>query len=1128
MHQPGAFCQQDRKPVLFDREHLLGGTLFSMIVVLAWNMKCVRCQRDCPASAKFCQECGAPLAAGGAVSGTFAAATAYDDGHGTPASTHSHAIEDRRQAVVLFADISGYTAQCARSDPEQVREMLVRFYAAMEEVVARYGGQILDRIGDAVMAAFGAPVAHGNDPERALRAALDMHAAAADLVDCDGLPMVLHIGAARGEVVTAVNRSGSAATYSITGATVNLAARLVALAAPGDTLISEAVYRAVPTLIAAESLGAHTLKGFALPVTVWRMQRLCAASTPLSPFVGRESEMMQLAAALDGACVTGKGMTIFIRGNAGIGKSRLVNEVRARASLQGFDVPLEQVLDFGVAKGKAAVPALLKAILAAAAPGSGPDLRAVLQQAIDTGLVLEDEALLIAALLELELSAAEEAAWHAVDNDTRARRTEEDLTMILQRVARNRPLLVTVEDIHWASGETLRHLLSIAQAAVQAPLILVMTSRIEGDPLDQTWRATLHGSPLLTLDLAPMLPHEASRLASEWVDVSSDFAQRCIDRAEGNPLFLEQLLRAPHESGPAGVPPTIQSLVLERVDRLSPAVRIALQAASVIGKRFSAHGLRTLSGDAIDHCEALVAADMIRCDGEDYQFTHALIQEAVYVSILQSRKRLLHRQLAHLAGEREPVLRAQHLDRADDPEAAHAYFLAARDETKRFRYDSALSLARRGIALAGEPALKCELSLLSGELLRELGSSADSLDAYRAALDLAADDVRRCKAWMGVAAGCRVTGDFAQAIDALSHAQDLANRLQLDGERSQIHNMRGNLYYARGDAVACEAEHVQALRHAQRSMNSEYEVRALSGLGDAQLDQGRMQQALRSFRQCVALCARHGWIAIEIPNRCMLGHCLRYAALLDEAIAEVERATADAQRLGLVPAQVFALMTLATVLVDAGRVAETEAVCLKGIPLARLAGARRFESSLLLSLADIRLRQGRRDEAMQEIETALALAYDTGLGFAGAATFGMIARAASSSEKRAQALREGEALLAQPCLAHSVLRFHVNAIEACIEAAEWDDTLRYARSLETFMRAEPLPWATLVIERARALSQLATGADKSAARHQLECVRKDLLKAGLGSALTAIDAALAASGYPDARPGPTPWCTSCN
>jgi class 3 adenylate cyclase len=180
------------------------------------------------------------------------------------------AAGERRQATIVFADIVGYPEQCSRHDPEQVQGMLSSFFAAMDRVLEAYGGTVFERAGDAVMAVFGAPVAHGNDAQRAVRAALDMHAAAG-LTCCDGQPLRLHIGLAGGEVVAATIRGAGTSKYSVTGDPVNLAARLNALAASGDTRISDALYRVVADSIDALGMGERALKGLAQPVLVWQV-----------------------------------------------------------------------------------------------------------------------------------------------------------------------------------------------------------------------------------------------------------------------------------------------------------------------------------------------------------------------------------------------------------------------------------------------------------------------------------------------------------------------------------------------------------------------------------------------------------------------------------------------------------------------------------------------------------------------------------------------------------------------------------------------------------------------------------------------------------------------------------------
>ena len=316
-------------------------------------------------------------------------------------------------------------------------------------------------------------------------------------------------------------------------------------------------------------------------------------------------------------------------------------------------------------------------------------------------------------------------------------------------------------------------------AARECPLVLAMTTRFEGDPLDRQWRAASRGTPLVTIDVGPLRPDEALVLAGGVMETSNRFALECIQRAEGNPLFLEQLLRNARESEGGNIPATIQSLVLARMDRLPPADKLALQAASVIGKRFSLEALRFLIEDASYRCDALVATDLVRPDSEDYLFAHALIQEGVYSSLLNSRKRELHLRAAQWFREQEPLLHAEHLDRAQHPDAARAHLAAAQAEARRFHYDTALRLAQRGGELAQEEDLRCALAVLRGELLHELARTHDAVAAFERALLLTANDEQRCRAFMGIAAGRRVTGETALAMQALDRAQPIAERGEL-------------------------------------------------------------------------------------------------------------------------------------------------------------------------------------------------------------------------------------------------------------------------------------------------------------------------------------------------------------
>ena len=1014
---------------------------------------------------------------------------------------------ERRQATVIVADISGYTALCGRLDAEQVQALLGRFYDVTDRIIANYGGHVIDHAGDATLAVFGAPVAHDNDGERAARAALDMHAQAAAIIDPTGQMLTLHVGIASGEVVAATIAAGAQPKYAITGEAVNMAARLNSVAQARQTVISDAVWRSVSRVFEALPMGEVAVKGFEKPIALWKMAGPRRVGAERRTFIGRQTELRQLDGVLDSVQETRSGLVVCVRGEAGIGKSGLMDELRERAQSRGFACHMGLVLDFGVGKGQDAIPAIVKDLLEIGSQGDERAVRDAVHRAVASGLIAADQQMLINDLLELPQPAELRAAFDAMDHSTRMKRMGEMIVGILQRCAEQCPRLLVVEDIHWASPDLLRYLALLTRATGAAQIALVMTSRFEGDPLDKSWRASTHGSPLMTVDLGPLRPHEAKLLADGLMKEPNQLAE-CIERAEGNPLFLEQLLRNAQESGTANLPASIQSLVLARMDRLGARDKTALQAASVIGKRFAIDALRGLAEDPEYDCNALIAVDLVRPEGADYVFAHALIQEGVYSSLLNAKKRELHRRTADWFGEGEPILHAEHLDRASDPAAAVAYLVAASDQAQKFRHESSLRLAERGAQLACDDSVRCSLWLLRGDVLREAGRFSDSIEAFQQALTCTADDDQRCQAWMGIVAGHRVTANIPAAMEALDHAQKIAQRIGSLTQNAQIHHVRGNLYFAVGNTDDCRSEHETALNYAQQAGDIECEAQALGGLGDAQYAQGRMLSGLMYFRRCVELCERAGLLRIEVPNRCMIGHCVYYANGLTEATAQFRRCREEAHKIGHAHTEIFAFNSLAMMLTLSGEYEQADAAMAAGIPLARAAGARRYLSTMLYSLAMVRLSEGSREVARAHLEESLALARQTGMGFFGPCILSGIAATVDIHAQSRKALDEGEALLRTPCISHCHLFFYRNAIDLNLRWHDWDEALRYAAALENYVRGEPLPWATLMIERARGLAASGAGKYSDALRHDLQRIRTEIERIGMRSALADIDLAL--------------------
>jgi len=291
---------------------------------------------------------------------------------------------ERRQVAVLFADISGFTPLAAERDAEEIHQLLNQIFAATDGVVQNFGGSVEKHIGDAVMAVFGAPVAHTNDPERAVRATLALHDAVAELEP----PLRVHIGVAAGQVVASSTGSAAHLEYTVTGESVNLASRLTDLARAGQTLISGAVHDDLAERLVGENLGARALPGLPGPVGVWRVNGLAETSVfAEGRFIGRKAERCMFAAAIDAILRNGTGQTLYIWGEAGIGKSMLLHEFQGIAAAHGFQSHGAQVLDFGVGEGQDAIRVMLRSLLGLA-PGAGQNQRtAAADRVTEAGLI---------------------------------------------------------------------------------------------------------------------------------------------------------------------------------------------------------------------------------------------------------------------------------------------------------------------------------------------------------------------------------------------------------------------------------------------------------------------------------------------------------------------------------------------------------------------------------------------------------------------------------------------------------------------------------------------------------------------------------------------------------------------
>ncbi|HEX7812570.1 MAG TPA: BTAD domain-containing putative transcriptional regulator [Burkholderiales bacterium] len=1003
-----------------------------------------------------------------------------------------------RHATVFLTDISGITAFADSADPEDLHDFLLRYRELVRARVRQYGGTVTNYIGSRLMAVFGVPVAHGNDAERAILAAMAIRDSVPKMQNAAGRRLESQIGVAGGRVLASQDDGGT----TLTGGPVSVAARIMEGASPGEIRITGEIRETVGERLRAELLPGMTIAGIENPPPIWRVESLRRGfdgNASARPFIGREIELRQLGDMLENCLSTQSGRVVLMRGDAGIGKSRLMEELASRARSMGFETHMGQIVEFGGDP----LSMLIRNLI-----GAGPNTDAEqAAKALEHAPVTPELRRFLADMSGLQ-SSASRGAEQDMDGSRRQSGRQAALKELVRSLASRQPLLIVVEDIHSATPLTMESLAWIASATRGSRTILAMTSRTEGDPVTPAWRNASTCS-LTTLDLGPLSESEALQMAARYQHGDGEFARTCVQRADGNPLFLDQLLRAGQTPG-AAVPGSLQNLILSRLDRLDAGERQALQVASVLGLRFRLDALRHLLGNADYSLSRMEDQGLLRGEAAEFLFAHALIQEAVYGSLLRSRRLELHTAAARWYSERDVVLEAHHLGAAGSPAAFAAYMRAARTEAASYRIGHALELIGRALAFAIGERDRCDLFLLRGELQRDHGQTAESVQSFGESLHLAQDDGQRLRAWIGIAGGLRILDIYDRALSALVNAERLALAL---GERKaliNIYSLRGNVYFPLGDIESCLRAHEEARRLATEIGAPADEARALGGLGDAYYQNARIITARGYFERCIALAREHGLARVEINNLPMLGVMHLYCNEFEQGAERCMQALQMASRIGDLRSEALSRVVLANLYHHSGRNAESYAECEQALQLSRRLGAARFEADALTGMGMASLGLGKPVEARRLLDQAHALVEQIGPNYTGPWVLGAIAIASDDTAVRRKALAEGEAQLALGCVSHNYFHFYNMAIDVALELGEWAEAERYAGALERYTAREPLPWTNFVIARGRALARFGRNERGDNLRQELLVLRDGAAQSRLQTALPRIEASLAA------------------
>jgi len=1016
---------------------------------------------------------------------------------------------ERRQLTVMFCDLVGSTELSGRLDPEDLRELLQRYQATCADVVARFGGHIARYVGDGLLVYFGYPDAHEDDPVRAVQAALAIAAAMQTLdreLRRDDVTLAVRVGINTGLVVAGDIGSGERRdAMAIVGETPNIAARLQALVEPGGVVIGDATFRLVDGLFVCEALGEHRLKGVPVPVRAHRVlaesevasRFEAAAARGLTPLVGREHEVALLLERWEQS-KDGDGQVILLSGEAGIGKSRLV-----RAFQENVRDELENRILYHCSpyhRNSALYPAieqLERALRFERTESSSQKLEKLDRTLSELELPVAEHGPVLASLLALPGEGRYPPL--ALSPDEANQRTLEALVAMIEAMAARAPVLMVVEDVHWADASTVELLDLVVERAASTRLCLVITFRFEFDP---PWRSA--AGHITVIGLNRLGRRQTAALVSSVArehGLAPELVSQIVAKTDGVPLFVEELTKMLVESGPlpgdakglesvppeSVIPASLQDSLMARLDRLGPAKEVA-QLAATIGRGFGYELLKTVSSASEEDLQAalsrLTESELVYrrtlVPEATYEFKHALVRDAAYASLLRNRRQQYHRRIAealeeHFAhvAESEPALLAHHHTEAGLPERAVGYWLQA------------------------------------GDLLHERGFTGMSIDAYRKALELTKDDTARCRALIGLAAAMRVVDRYDEALDALAEAESIADARGLLAERSAVHYLRGNLYFPLGKMDACREQHERALCFAQQAGSLEDEVRALGGIADAAYMRGRMRSAYEYFSRCVELCRVHGFTAIGASNFSMIAHARFYLNELSDALNDGIAAAELAKSLGHYRAEIIALNALCHIMNIMGQSDQEEKYAKRSLELARKIGARRFEAISFKHLAEWEHARGNEAEAIRLLEQAVATSRETGITFVGPWFLGRMAALTKDPSRRLAALEEGEKILKTPCVGHNYLWFYRDAISAYLELEDWERVNHYADLLEDFTRMEPLPWSSFFASRGRALAGFGRGDRGERTIRQLRELASEAKRVGFEPEVPKLEEALA-------------------
>lgn len=943
---------------------------------------------------------------------------------------------ERKLVTTMFADISGFTALAEVTDPEIVRDLVNVCFERLVPIIEKYGGMVDKFIGDEIMALFGAPIAHENDPERALHAALEMLRTMDEFStewDTNGLnsnistsikDLQLHLGINTGLVIAGGIGTPGRQEYSVIGDAVNLAARLKDTAKRGEILVGLDTYHLVAPLFEFESLGPVQVKGKAEAVPVYRLlhaKTMAGKAQDIalqSPLVGRQTELHTLRNAIE-RLRTGVGGIVTVVGEAGLGKSRLISELRSQSTGLSTDIQWVEghCLSYGTSVAYLLWLDVLRELLKVTADDSNLQedspiaVRDRLRERVhqrcrecaDCSNGLEQttppESIYpyLGHLMSLPLEDEFEAALRDLEGESLKNGTFRAIEYLIACSSQKRPLVVVCEDLHWADPTSIELLERLLALTERVPLLLLCVFRPEME--HGCWRireiaARLYHHRHTDVQIDPLSPADSDTLVDsllygtlgsdergEEIEGLLQQVRACIlDHTEGNPFYMEEIIRSLIDSGVVmkdvstgqwqvvkrvtdiAIPDTLHGVLMSRIDRLHEETKRILQLAAVVGRTFLYRVLAAIvrERDVLnDYLLTLQREQMIheetRVPEIVYSFRHHLIQEAAYDSLLRRERRIFHRQVAETLEQ-----------------------LSHKDIEEHADYDNPVELLAHHWERAEEPAKAIHYLLRAGDRARRLGASLEAIKFYQSALEKAAAlkasgdaiELHSIHEKLGdvylenLSRHAEALEHYATFIALARSGEDLARGMRKVGV---VHLLRGELKIAHKHYEAALAQLDSLPPLAETS-------RVHCGLAYLFACEDQLEKATIHAHAGLDISDQISDIRGLADAHRQLGIIANAKRELDSACTHFERSLELYRELGDLPRFAQACNNVGDSYRQLGRMEQALKRLDEGLQVTQRIGDTRDEALLLMTKAQLRLDQGQWGPAIKHLERALTLA----------------------------------------------------------------------------------------------------------------------------------------------------------